>query len=182
VIEDDTGRFGMRCVCSWKMKGHFAQMAGSGAAALALFKEEGFDAVLLDLNLGSETGLDLLPQILRNYVMRDPTRGGVASALKEIAEQAKIGVHLDEASIPISEEVKGACEIRGFDPLYVANEGKLLAIVPPEGANVVLDAMRRHPLGQGAAIIGDVVENHPGFVTMRTRVGGNRVVDMLSGE
>jgi hydrogenase expression/formation protein HypE len=115
-------------------------------------------------------------------VLRDPTRGGIASALSEIAEQANIGIHLDEARIPISEEVKGACEILGFDPLYVANEGKLLAIVPAARADTVLDAMRRHPQGEGAAIIGEVVENHPGFVTMRTRVGGNRVVDMLSGE
>ncbi len=116
------------------------------------------------------------------HVMRDPTRGGIASALSEIAEQAKIGVHLDEAAIPISEEVKGACEILGFDPLYVANEGKMLAIVPAEGANLVLEAMQSHPLGRDAAIIGEMVAQHPGFVTMRTRVGGNRVVDMLSGE
>jgi hydrogenase expression/formation protein HypE len=116
------------------------------------------------------------------HVLRDPTRGGVASALNEIADQAKVGVQLDEASIPISEEVKGACEILGFDPLYVANEGKLLAIVPAAGADTVLNAMRRHPLGGEAAIIGEVVASHPGYVTMKTRVGGNRVVDMLSGE
>jgi len=116
------------------------------------------------------------------HVMRDPTRGGIASALNEIADQAKIGIRLNEAAIPISEEVKGACEILGFDPLYVANEGKLLAVVPPEGANLVLEAMRRHPLGKDAAIIGEVVPDHPGFVTLRTRVGGNRIVDMLSGE
>jgi hydrogenase expression/formation protein HypE len=116
------------------------------------------------------------------HVLRDPTRGGVASALTEIAESAEVGIHLDEASIPITEEVKGACEILGFDPLYVANEGKLLAIVPEEGSDRVLAAMQAHPLGRAAAIIGEVVENHPGFVTMRTRVGGNRIVDMLSGE
>jgi hydrogenase expression/formation protein HypE len=116
------------------------------------------------------------------HVLRDPTRGGVASALSEIAEQAKVGIHLDESSIPIREEVKGACEILGLDPLYVANEGKLLAIVPPDGTEAVFRAMRDHPLGREAAIVGEVVENHPGFVTMRTRVGGNRVVDMLSGE
>ena len=116
------------------------------------------------------------------HVMRDPTRGGIASAVSEIAEQARVGIHLNEAAIPISEEVKGACEILGFDPLYVANEGKLLAFVPPSGADRVLAAMRRHPLGREAAVVGEVVANHPGFVTMRTRVGGNRVVDMLSGE
>lgn len=128
----------------------------------------------------------LVATILKTYpdvhVLRDPTRGGIASALNEIAAQAKVGIRLDEASIPVSEEVKGACEILGFDPLYVANEGKLLAIVPADGSAVILEAMRRHPLGRGAAIIGEVVEAHVGFVTLRTRVGGNRVVDMLSGE
>jgi hydrogenase expression/formation protein HypE len=116
------------------------------------------------------------------HVLRDPTRGGVASALAEIAEQAQAGIHLDEASIPINEDVKGACEILGLDPLYVANEGKVLAIVAAEGADAVLRTMRRHPLGQEAAIIGEVVQDHPGFVTMRTRVGGTRVVAMLAGE
>jgi hydrogenase expression/formation protein HypE len=116
------------------------------------------------------------------HVLRDPTRGGVASALSEIAEQASVGIHLEEAAIPINEQVKGACEILGFDPLYVANEGKLLSIVPAEAADRILSVMRQHPYGREAAIIGGVVENHPGFVTMKTRVGGNRVVDMLSGE
>ncbi len=116
------------------------------------------------------------------HVLRDPTRGGVTSALSEIAEAANVGIRLNEASIPISEEVKGACELLGLDPLYVANEGKLLAIVPAHDADAVLAAMRAHPLGQHAAIIGEVVADHPRFVTMKTRVGGTRVVDMLSGE
>ena len=116
------------------------------------------------------------------HVLRDPTRGGITSALTEIAQSAKVGMLLNEAAIPINEEVKGACEILGLDPLYVANEGKLLAIVSPAGAEQVLAAMRAHPLGREAAIIGDVVADHPGFVTMNTRVGGRRVVDMLSGE
>jgi len=116
------------------------------------------------------------------HVLRDPTRGGVSSALTEIAQTAKVGIRLDEARIPISEEVKGACEILGLDPLYVANEGKLLAIVPAESANAALTAMRAHPLGSKAAVIGEVVADHPEFVTMKTRVGGTRVVDMLSGE
>jgi hydrogenase expression/formation protein HypE len=89
---------------------------------------------------------------------------------------------LDEAHIPISEEVKGACEILGLDPLYVANEGKLLAVVAPADADPVLSAMHSHPLGKEAAIIGEVTSDHPGFVMMKTRVGGTRVVDMLSGE
>ncbi len=116
------------------------------------------------------------------HVLRDPTRGGVASALNEIAAQARVGIRLDEARIPIWEEVRGACEILGLDPLYVANEGKCLAIVAPEVAEEVLAALRAHPLGREAAIIGQVVEDHPGKVFLRSRIGGMRVVDMLSGE
>ncbi|HVM46897.1 MAG TPA: hydrogenase expression/formation protein HypE [Candidatus Acidoferrum sp.] len=116
------------------------------------------------------------------HVLRDPTRGGVTSALAEIAEQAKVGIRLEETRIPLSEAVKGACEILGLDPLYVANEGKVLAIVPAEAADAVLAAMRNHPLGRDAALIGEVVDDHPGLVTMKTTVGGSRVVDMLSGE
>lgn len=116
------------------------------------------------------------------HVLRDPTRGGVTSVMNEIAEQARVGVRLDEAKIPISEEVKGACEILGLDPLYVANEGKVIAFVPPESAETVLAVMRAHPLGKDSTLIGEVVDDHPGMVTMKTRVGGSRVVDMLSGE
>jgi hydrogenase expression/formation protein HypE len=115
-------------------------------------------------------------------VLRDPTRGGVASALNEIAGQASVGFELDETAIPLSEEVRGACEILGFDPLYVANEGKLVAVVGPDKADVVLSEMRNHPLGKQAAIIAEVVEDHPGRVYLRSRIGGRRVVDMLSGE
>lgn len=127
----------------------------------------------------AEALLRACPQI---HVLRDPTRGGIAGVANEIADQAAVGIRLDETSIPITEQVKGACEILGFDPLYVANEGKLLAIVPAAATDSVLQAMRAHPLGAGAAIIGEVVSDHPGFVTMRTRVGGSRVVDMISGE
>lgn len=116
------------------------------------------------------------------HVLRDPTRGGVASAVNEIASSAGVGIHLVEETIPVSEQVRGACEILGFDPLYVANEGKLIAIVTPEVADAVLESMRSHPLGRRAAIIGEVVDDHPGRVFMRSTVGGNRVVDMLSGE
>jgi len=116
------------------------------------------------------------------HVLRDPTRGGVASVLNEIAESAVIGITIVEDLIPVSEEVSGACEILGFDPLYVANEGKLLAFVAPTAAEKVLAAMRSHPLGKNAVIIGEVVADHPGTVIMKTRIGGSRVVDMLSGE
>lgn len=116
------------------------------------------------------------------HVLRDPTRGGVTSALTEIAQSARVGMHLDEARVPISEEVKGACEILGLDPLYVANEGKLLAIVPAAEAARVLAAMRAHPLGVDATMIGEVTPDPPGVVLMKTRVGGTRIVDVLSGE
>ncbi len=116
------------------------------------------------------------------HALRDPTRGGVTSSLSEIAGQARVGIRLDESAIPIGEDVKGACEILGLDPLYVANEGKLLALVAPASADKILAALRNHPLGRDAAIIGEVVADHPRYVTMKTRVGGTRVVDMLSGE
>src|ERR1043166_8005850 len=109
------------------------------------------------------------------HVLRDPTRGGVTSALTEIAQTAGVGMLLNESLIPIDEEVKGACEILGLDPLYVANEGKLLALTAPEDADRALQVLRIHSLGKGAAVIGQVVEEHPGLVLMKTRVGGTRV-------
>ncbi len=116
------------------------------------------------------------------HVLRDPTRGGLASALNEIAAQAQVGIRLEETRIPLDEAVRGACEILGLDPLYVANEGKCLVIVAREAADAVLAAMQQHPLGREAAIIGEVVAAHPGKVFLRSRIGGMRVVDMLSGE
>jgi hydrogenase expression/formation protein HypE len=116
------------------------------------------------------------------HVLRDPTRGGVASALNEIADSAHAGIHIREDRIPIADEVRGACELLGLDPLYVANEGKLLAIVPSAEADQVLAVMRTHPLGKQAAWIGEITREHPGMVTMETTIGGTRVVDMLSGE
>jgi hydrogenase expression/formation protein HypE len=118
----------------------------------------------------------------RVHVLRDPTRGGVASATNEIAMASKSGIRLVEAAIPVGEEVRGACEILGLDPLYVANEGKCLALVAPEVADRALEVVRAHPLGREAAIVGEVVAEHPGRVMLRSRVGGVRVVDMLSGE
>jgi hydrogenase expression/formation protein HypE len=116
------------------------------------------------------------------HVLRDPTRGGLASATNEIAASAKVGLRLEETAIPLAEQVRGACEILGLDPLYVANEGKFLAVVAPEAAERALAILRAHPLGREAALIGEVVADHPGRVMMRSRVGGSRVVDMLSGE
>lgn len=114
--------------------------------------------------------------------MRDPTRGGLSSALNEIAAQSKVGIELDERAIPVREEVRGACEMLGLDPLYVANEGKLIAIVEPGVAEGVLGAMRDHSLGREARTIGQVTEKNTGLVTMRTALGTTRIVDMLAGD
>lgn len=114
--------------------------------------------------------------------MRDPTRGGLSSALNEIAAQSQIAIELDERAIPISEEVASACELLGLDPMYVANEGKLIAIVAAADANAVLQAMRSHPLGSRAEIIGTVKAANEPLVTMRTTLGTTRIVDMLSGD
>ncbi|MDP2350681.1 MAG: hydrogenase expression/formation protein HypE [Chloroflexota bacterium] len=115
-------------------------------------------------------------------VLRDPTRGGLSSALNEIAQASKVGMVLDEPSIPIPGPVRAACEFLGLDPLHVANEGKLVAIVPAASADAVLSAMRATPEGALAARIGEVVADHPGMVTIRTIVGSERIVDMLVGE
>src|SRR5579885_74639 len=114
--------------------------------------------------------------------MRDPTRGGVSSTLNEIAQQSQVAIELQENAIPIREEVRGACELLGLDPLYVANEGKLIAIVPPDAAGNVLSVMKSHPLGREARMIGTVCAAHPGLVTLRTELGTSRVVDMLAGD
>jgi len=114
--------------------------------------------------------------------IRDATRGGVATVLNEIAEAARLAIEIDETSTPIRDEVRGFCEILGLDPLYLANEGKIVAIVPVEQSRSALDAMRSHPLGCAASTIGRVTPGHPGQVTMRTVFGGCRIVDMLVGE
>jgi hydrogenase expression/formation protein HypE len=114
--------------------------------------------------------------------MRDPTRGGLSSALNELAAASRVGVELHESAISVRPEVRGACEMLGLDPLYVANEGKLIAVAPPDEAERLLTVMRGHPLGKCAGLIGEVVEDHPGMVTMHSVVGGERVVTMLSGE
>jgi hydrogenase expression/formation protein HypE len=114
--------------------------------------------------------------------MRDPTRGGLSSALHELASASQVGVVLDEAALPLRPEVRGACELFGLDPLYVANEGKLMAVVAPEAAERVLAAMRAHPLGARAAIVGEVRAQSPGLVTIRSVVGGERLVPQLAGE
>lgn len=114
--------------------------------------------------------------------MRDPTRGGLANTLNELAQQSAVGMQLHERRIPVREPVRAACEFLGLDPLYVANEGKLIAICPQDKADELLSVMRAHPQGQEAAIIGQVVEDAHHFVQMETIFGGNRMVDWLNGE
>ncbi|MFO1495762.1 MAG: hydrogenase expression/formation protein HypE [Lysobacterales bacterium] len=125
---------------------------------------------------------DLLAAAPGLRVLRDPTRGGLAATLNEIAQQSGVGMSLDEAALPIRSEVRGACELLGLDPLNVANEGKLIAICPPEQASAALAAMRAHPLGSDAALIGQVIADAHHFIDMRTVFGGRRMVDWLSGE
>ena len=114
-------------------------------------------------------------------VLRDPTRGGVATTLNEFVEGTALGIELEEARIPVRPQVQAACDMLGLDPLYCANEGKLLAVVAPADADKVLAAMRSHELGTDAAIIGEVTERYPGKLTMRTAFGGSRVLQKLSG-
>ena len=116
------------------------------------------------------------------HCLRDPTRGGLATTLCEVAERAGVGIGIDEDTIPIRSEVRAACELLGLDPLYVANEGKLVAFVAPEAANVDLAAMRAHEYGGDAVVVGCVTEAHAGRVIMHTPLGSRRVVDMLVGE
>jgi len=115
-------------------------------------------------------------------VLRDPTRGGLATTLNEIAKQSGVGMMLQESSIAVNQPVEAACEFLGLDPLYVANEGKLIAICAPQDAARLLEIMRAHPLANAAAIIGEVREDAHGFVQMTTKLGGRRVVDWLAGE
>jgi hydrogenase expression/formation protein HypE len=116
------------------------------------------------------------------HVLRDPTRGGVGTTLNEIASQSGVGITLFEKDLPVRKEVNGVCELLGFDPLYIANEGKLIAVVPEEHALQVLEIIQADVFGKDAAIIGEVTDQHPGRVFMETAVGGRRLVDMLTGE
>jgi len=123
--------------------------------------------------------LEVSPSV---HCLRDPTRGGLATTLNELAWQSKVGIVIEEAKIPVREEVKAACELLGLDPIYVANEGKMVTIVDPADANKVLARMKENNYGRDAAIIGEVTDEHPGKVVMKTKLGPSRIVDMLSGE
>jgi len=124
----------------------------------------------------------LLAAVPDVHVLRDPTRGGLASALNEIASEAKVGMVVQEDDVPVKPQVRSACELLGLDPYFVANEGKLLAIVPGNTAQAALQALRAHPLGADAAIIGEVTDQHPGMLIGRTGIGASRVITMQIGE
>ncbi len=125
---------------------------------------------------------DMVAAVPEIHCLRDPTRGGLATTLNELARQSGVGMHLQESAIPVRPEVMAACELLGLDPLYIANEGKLVAICGTDRAPRLLEVMRAHPLGADAAIIGRVVEDAHGFVQMATSFGGQRIVDWLTGE
>jgi hydrogenase expression/formation protein HypE len=158
-------------------------IADHGMAVMS--KREGLE---FETEILSDTApLNALVQVMLEassniHCLRDPTRGGLATTLNEIARRAHVGIMLDEKRIPLREDVKGACEILGIDPLYVANEGKLIAIVGGDDGKKVLERMRGHQHGQEAQIIGEVVRDHPRMVVMRTGIGGTRIVDMMLGE
>ena len=128
---------------------------------------------LVEAMLGASDGI---------HSLRDPTRGGLATALNELAASSDAGMEIEESSVPVRDAVRAACELLGLDPFYVANEGKLVAVVAERDAGAVLTAMRSHPLGEDAAIIGRVTDGHPGRVVLRTSLGSRRILDMLTGE
>lgn len=125
---------------------------------------------------------EMLEVSVRIHVLRDPTRGGLATTLNEIARQSQVGIEVREEAVPIRGSVLAAAEILGLDPFYIANEGKLIAILPAAQAEAVLTAMKKNPYGQEAAVIGEVKEEHPGRVVLKTTIGGKRLMDMLAGE
>ncbi len=154
-----------------------------GMAIMAVREGLEFEsAIASDCAPLAEPVLKLLEAGIEIHCLRDLTRGGLASALNEIAEVARRQINIEERAIPIREDVQGACEILGFDPLYVANEGRFIAIVKPADAEAALAILRSHTLGAEASIIGKVMADTNGWVTMKSKIGVNRIVDMLSGE
>ncbi len=158
-------------------------MGDHGVAVLSKRENLGFETEI-ESDTNALHGLvaamvDAVPDI---HCLRDPTRGGLATTLNELAQQSGVGMHIREADIPVRPEVAAACELLGLDPLYVANEGKLIAICPEQHSQALLDTMHGHPLGAESAIIGRVVEDRHHFVQMETGFGGQRIVDWLVGE
>lgn len=175
-LSGDQARAGDKILISGSIGDH-------GVTILSLREGLGFEA---DIGSDSQNLAPLVAAMLEAVpsirCLRDPTRGGLGNTLNELAQQSGVGMQLEEAAIPVREPVRAACEFLGLDPLYVANEGKLIAICPAEHAEQLLAVMRAHPLGQNAAIIGTVQEDAQQFVQMRTQFGGQRMVDWLNGE
>ncbi|MBV8619278.1 MAG: hydrogenase expression/formation protein HypE [Curvibacter sp.] len=154
-----------------------------GVAVLSQRESLAFETAILSDSAALHTLVaDMLKAAPGLRVLRDPTRGGLATTLNEIARQSGVGMRLQEAAIEVLPQVEAACELLGLDPLYIANEGKLVAVCSADDAPAVLAAMRAHPLGRRSVVIGEVVEDAHRFVQMETRFGGRRVVDWLSGE
>lgn len=176
AISSDRARPGDAVVVSGTIGDH-------GVAIMSCRRDLGLEGAFAS-DTAPLTGLvDAMLGVTRDlHVLRDPTRGGVAATLSEIAQRSRIGVQIDEESIPVRPEVAGACELLGLDPLAVANEGKLIAFVPGEHAAAIVDALRAHPLGRDAARIGTVTAEHPGVVVVRTLIGGRRVLRRPYGE
>ena len=164
MISGPIGRHGMAIMAAREGLGLDTQLTSDSAALWPLVER-------LRTGVGDQV-----------HVLRDPTRGGVASALNEIAQASRVGFRLDESRLPVPPTVRGVCEMLGLDPLYVANEGILIAIVPRSHAPATLAELRGHPLGAEACVIGQTIADHPGMVTMKTFMGGTRVVDMLPGD
>jgi hydrogenase expression/formation protein HypE len=163
LLNGDIGRHGMAIMAVREGLAFESTIESDCAAVAGLVKE------LLD------AGIEI-------HCLRDLTRGGLASALNEIAEAGQVQIHIDESAIPVREDVQGACEILGFDPLYVANEGRFVAFVASSDVERALAIMRSHLLGGDAGIIGHVTDYSRGIVTMKSKIGASRIVDMLSGE
>ena len=130
----------------------------------------------------NKTVADMLSASVNIHCLRDPTRGGLATTLNDFAQQSNVGIRIEEDKIPVDKAVLAACELLGFDPLYIANEGKLVAVIVPDDVDLVLAKMKRNKHGTGAAIIGEVVAEHPGKVVMKTSLGASRIIDMPVGE
>jgi len=176
VLSGDQARPGDRILLSGTLGDH-------GMAILSQREGLSFDAPIVS-DTAALHGLvaDMQASGAGLRVLRDPTRGGLATTLNEIARQSGVGMQLQESAIPVTKPVQAACELLGLDPLYVANEGKLIAICAAEDAENLLKAMQGHPLGRQASVIGEVVADDRGFVQMTTRFGGRRIVDWLTGE
>ena len=158
-------------------------MGDHGVAVLAARGELGFETeVQSDVAPLNQMIQVLLEAAPHTHVLRDPTRGGLATTLNEIAAQSRLSIWLDEKQIPVLPAVQSVSELLGFDPLYIANEGKLIVIVPPNEASAAIEALRGHPLGKAASIIGEVRKDSPGRVLLRTLIGGTRLLDMMAGE